>query len=208
VIPPAVKNRIPRETFSPQWREIVKGFQKQVEETTFADSTAATLAAFLRGKEDEISRLVKRAEVLAATLQRQSLPFIVCHGDIHAGNIFIDTTQKLYIVDWDTLILAPKERDLMFVGGGQFGSKRTAQAEETLFYRGYGQTEADAVALAYYRYERIVQDIAAYCEQILLNDERDEDRKEGLRQLTSQFLPDGVITAAWESEKRLKNPTR
>ena len=47
--------------------------------------------------------------------------FIVCHFDIHAGNILIDDDGSLYIVDWDDPILAPKERDLMYIGGGLLG---------------------------------------------------------------------------------------
>src|SRR5690606_31643040 len=112
---------------------------------------------FLRRQHRIVSELVSRAERLASFLQTRSLPFILCHADIHAGNILIDTSGQLYIVDWDTLILAPKERDLMYVGGGLFGGRRSPQEEEALFYQGYGQVAVDPVALAYYRYERIVQ---------------------------------------------------
>ena len=44
--------------------------------------------------------------------------FVLCHSDIHGGNILIADTGELYVVDWDDPILAPKERDLMFIGGG------------------------------------------------------------------------------------------
>jgi spectinomycin phosphotransferase len=195
--PPAITSRLQRETYSPKWREIVKRFQLQIEETTFADPAAAELAAFLKFKQDVVSQLVGRAERLAAILQTQSLPFMLCHADIHAWNILIETNGALYIVDWDTLILAPKERDLMFIGGGLMGHGHTPEEEEALFYQGYGCTQVDPIALAYYRCERIVQDIAAYCEQILLTDAGGADRAEGLRQLKSQFLPNEVVELAF-----------
>ncbi len=203
--PPALIARIQRETYSARWREMVRQFLMLVEATTFSDPVAAELAAFLKVKRDEISELVRRAEALAAVLQTRSQPFILCHADIHAGNILIDTNDHLYIVDWDTLTLAPKERDLMFVGGGQFGSRRSPQKEETLFYQGYGRTQTDGSTLVYYRYERIVQDIAAYCEQLLLTDEGGKDRENGLRQLAAQFLPNGVVDIA-KSEMNLTRP--
>ena len=80
-----------------------------------------------------------------------------CHADIHAGNVFIDTHNKLYIVDWDTLIFAPKERDLMFIGGGIEHWYKEEQSG--LFYKGYGFVEINLPALFYYRYERIIDDI-------------------------------------------------
>lgn len=201
VAPPALRSSLPHETFSPQWREIVKTFQARVEEEIFDDPTAAKLAAFLKTKRDEISKLVGQAERLGLALQSRSLQFVLCHADLHAWNLLIDTSDTLYIVDWDTLTLAPKERDLMFVGAGM-GICDKAQ-QEALFYQGYGQTETDPIALVYYRYERIVQDIAAYCEQILLSDEGGEDREEGLQQLTSQFLPNAVVEMAYKSENSL-----
>ncbi len=109
----------------------------------------------------------------------------------------------LYIVDWDNPILAPKERDLMYAGGGLMGAGHTPQEEETLFYEGYGQTQVDPITLAYYRYERIVQDIAVECEQLLLTNEGGADREQSLRYLVSNFLPEGVIEIAYKSDKTL-----
>lgn len=200
-LPPAL--HIPAETFSPLRRERVRDFQRQVEERTFDEPIAAKLAAFLRSKRDEIGWLVGRAEQLAAIVQTQVLDFVLCHADIHVGNLLIDSNDALFIVDWDTVILAPKERDLMFIGGGLGGGGHTPEAEEALFFQGYGQTEVDPIALTYYRCERIVQDIAAYCEEILVTQDGGDDREAGLRQLTRQFLPCAVVDLARRTARRL-----
>ena len=205
VVPPALIRRIQQETFSPQWREIVKTFLGRVEYDAFDDPVAVELAAFLKARRDEILDLVGRAERLALALQARSPEFVLCHSDIHAGNILIDANDNLYIVDWDNPILAPKERDLMFIGGGQGFAGHTAQEEETLFYEGYGQAQIDPIALAYYRYERIIQDIAIYCQQLFLTNEGGEDREQSLRYLTSNFLPNSTIEIAYKSDKTLRD---
>jgi spectinomycin phosphotransferase len=180
---------------------MVRQFQAMVDERSFDDPVAAKLAAFLRDKREIVDDLIKRAERLASMLQAQDEPFVLCHADIHAGNVLIDAHGRLYVVDWDTLIMAPKERDLMYVGGGQFLDRRSPEEEDRLFYQGYGETAANPVALAYYRYERIVQDIAAYCEALLLTDEGGEDRENSLRQLTRQFGERGVISLAYRADR-------
>jgi spectinomycin phosphotransferase len=204
-VPPALIRRIPQEIYAPQGREIVKTFLERIETDTFADPVAGKLAAFLKANRAEVFDLVGRAERLALALQNRSSEFIVCHSDIHAGNILIDADDALYIVDWDNPILALKERDLMFVGGAQFGDARTPQEEEALFYQGYGQTQLDLIALAYYRYERIVQDIAVYCEQLFLTDKGGEDREQALHYLMSNFLPNGTIPIAYQADKTLSD---
>jgi spectinomycin phosphotransferase len=200
-VPAALLERIQPETYSPRWRELVKLFLERVDKETFDDSIAVEVAAILHLKRLEIINLVGRAERLAQILRSQSPEFIVCHSDLHAGNLLVDSDDNLYIVDWDNPILAPKERDLMFVGGGQFGPQRTPQQEEALFYQGYGQAQIDPAALAYYRYERIVQDIAAYCDQLLITNEGGEDREQSLRYLKSNFLPNNTIEIAYLSDK-------
>ena len=97
-------------------------------------------------------------------------------------------------MDWDTVLFAPKERDLMFFGSGIGGRQQPEQA--AAFYAGYGPGNIDTAALAYYRCERIVQDIAVYCRELLLSAAGGADRAEGLRQLAGQFAPGGVVTIA------------
>jgi len=120
-VPPSLGAQIPRERYSPHWRDRVRTFQSQVEEATFADPVAAELAAFLRARRAEISHLVGRADALGSALRARSPAPVLCHADIHGGNVLIGADGALHIVDWDTLTFAPKERDLMFVGAGIFG---------------------------------------------------------------------------------------
>ncbi len=204
-IPSAITSSIQREKFSPQWRDTVKMFLERIEEETFDEPVAVEMAAFLKIKGDETLELVKRAERFAQMLQEQPPEFILCHADIHAWNLLIDDNDAFYMVDWDTLIFAPKERDLMFVGGGLGGNGHTPREEEALFYQGYGQTQIDPIAMAYYRYERIIEDIAVYCGQIFLSDEGGEDRKQSLEYLKSNFLPNCTIEMACQSDKTLRD---
>lgn len=199
-LPGELMRRVQSETYSPQWRESVKAFQARVEVNAEGDPVAAKLAAFLKARRAEILDIVERAERLALALQARSPEFVLCHSDIHAGNILIAANDDLYIVDWDNPILAPKERDLMFVGNG-IGGVWNREQETTFFYQGYGQTEADPIALAYYRYERIIQDIALFCEKIFLTNEGGKDREQSLRYLTSSFLPNGVVEIARQSDR-------
>jgi spectinomycin phosphotransferase len=90
----------------------------------------------------------------------------------------------------------------MFIGGG-IGWVWNTPREEALFYLGYGPTEIDPVALAYYRFERIVEDIAVYCEQLLLTNEGGQDREQSYRYLQSNFLPNGTIEIAYQSDATL-----
>jgi spectinomycin phosphotransferase len=80
---------------------------------------------------------------------------------------------------------------------------RTPQQEEALFYEGYGPTSIDPDALAYYRYERIVEDIAVYCEQLIYRTTARADREQALHYLMSNFLPNGTIEIAYRADKTL-----
>jgi spectinomycin phosphotransferase len=203
-IPPKITSGVQRETFSSKWREKVKAFLGRIEKGVFKEPVAAKMALFLKSKSNVIHNLVRRAEELACLLQKQPLEYILCHADIHGWNLLIDKKGALYVVDWDTLIFAPKERDLMFIGAGIGESKRTPLEEEKLFYQGYGQTNINHDAICYYRFERIIEDIGVYCEQIFLSDECGEDRAQSFEYLQSNFLPNGTIERACQSDKAKK----
>ena len=196
--PPDLARRIPRETYPPDWRNLVRFFQAQVETTKFEDPVASRLAAFMRARQADIDHLVQRAEELGFALQSRQVEFVLCHADIHAGNLLLGRDESLYIVDWDNPIYAPKEHDLMHIGGS--ATWKDARAQES-FYQGYGPTQIDRMALGYYRYERIVQDIAEFCKQLLLTSEGGEDREQSYGYFTGQFLPGHEVEIAYKTDE-------
>ncbi len=149
----------------------------------------------MKSKRDEITHLIGRTEQLASELQSKPLELVLCHSDIHGGNILISDSGELYIVDWDNPILAPQERDLMFVGG-VIDDIWKSEREEAVFYEGYGKTEINLFALTYYRYERVIEDLAMICEQLLLTDEGGANRERFYEYFASNFLPGQRIEIA------------
>jgi spectinomycin phosphotransferase len=187
--------QIRKATYSPKWREIVRSIYAHVEAELIGDEIALKLQKFMRDHMLAIRQLVDRAEQLAEQIQNP--PFVLCHSDIHAGNVLIGKNE-IYIVDWDEPILAPKERDLMFIGGG-VGNVWNKPHEEKLFYQGYGKTEIDSTILAYYRHERIVEDIAIYSQELLLSTKITKDRPEIYNHFIGMFEPQGVVEIAFKT---------
>lgn len=197
-----LRRHTPLETYTPRWREQVRGYLRQIDRNAYAnaDEPARGLAALLVNKRRVVEHLVDRAEELGTILSHQAQEFCLCHGDIHAGNVLIDPDGKLYVVDWDTLVMAPRERDLMFIGAGISPNWRSQQ-ERDWFYAGYGPAEINQTALAYYRIERIVQDIAAFGEQLFDSAEGGDDRQQALRWMTGQFASGDVIEIALATDQ-------
>ncbi len=200
-LPLTLSQQIRSETYAPHWRDSVKCFLERAAFENFADPLAAQLAASLILKRDELRALIERTEHLAQALRANPPHVVLCHSDLHAGNLLIGHDGAVHIVDWDDAILAPKERDLMYAGGGQFGSDRTPAEEERLFYRGYGSAPIDPLALTYYRYERIIEDIAVECEQIFSNTVGPDDRAQEYEFFLSNFRPNGVLAIAREADR-------
>ncbi len=196
-VPPALRQLLRRETFSGAEREKVTTFLSRLGGAKFSNPAAAQLAGYLQAKGADILELVRRADDLAQRLRGQTLEWAICHADLHAGNLLLDGDNRFYIVDWDEPILAPKERDLMFIGGGQGFVGRTPEEEERFFYLGYGQAQLDLTALAYYRFERIVQDTAVYCDELTAPTSSAAALEQSLNYLKANFQPGGTVARAY-----------
>ena len=129
--------------------------------------------------------------------------YCLCHGDLHAANILI-TENDFYIVDWDTLVIAPKERDLMFIGAGIAG-KWNQKNEEELFYMGYGDYgKVKQLLVNYYRFIRIIEDIVVYYDQFF--DENldqnigDKNQISIIETVDSSFWPGGVVEMTFRGD--------
>ncbi|MBS0649635.1 MAG: aminoglycoside phosphotransferase family protein [Verrucomicrobia bacterium] len=201
-VPASIQNRIRKETYSPKWREAVRSLYPRIEAESSTDEIGLTLQMSMKKNMPAIRQLVDRAEQLGKKLQAESPTFVLCHSDIHAGNVLLDGNNAFYIVDWDDPIMAPKERDLMFIGGG-VGNVWNHPHEEKLFYQGYGKTEVDLTCLAYYRHERIVEDIAIYGQELLLSTSGRNNRQEMYRHFIDMFEPGGVVDIAFKIDTKL-----
>ncbi|HEX7863665.1 MAG TPA: aminoglycoside phosphotransferase family protein [Variovorax sp.] len=199
-LPETLSTTLPKERYDHHWREGVRRYQRRFINGVKGDDIVERFLAFWEEHAEEIDTIVYRSEQLASILLERPPQLVLCHSDLHAGNVLVGNNDRLSIVDWDTLILAPKERDLMFIGGG-VGHVWNQPREEALFYEGYGakKEDIDLVALAYYRYERITKDLLEFCDQMFDATASTEDREEGLRQMKSQFLPDDVVAIAHRS---------
>jgi len=198
-VPAGVQAKIRRESYSPKWRQALRALYPLMESEPSGDEIAFNLLTFMKKHRTAIHRLVDRAEELAQMAQDQSPLFVLCHSDLHGGNILIGENDSISIVDWDDPIMAPKERDLMFIGGGVADVWNKPQ-EEALFYKGYGERDVNGTLLAYYRHERIVEDIALYGQQLLLTTAGGEQRLTWYQQFIAQFEPQGVVEIAFKTD--------
>jgi spectinomycin phosphotransferase len=191
-LPDDLVRRVPTDAFGPRWRDALLRFQTRVEREEFDDPAALGLADLLRAERARIDRLARRHEQLAAALRARSPARVLCHGDVHFRNVLVDDADgALYLVDWDTLAFAPPERDFEFVGG-RWGGEHEAR----LMQRGYGGYEPDQTALAYYRYNRIVEDLAVLGEELLDAGGGGANRGQHLAAATTVFHPGGPLDIA------------
>ncbi len=196
-VPAYILGQLRKETYSDKWRRTVQAIENLTETKSYTDQWALKLSQLIKNEKSTILRLVDTAEELSQKIRKHSPDFVLCHADIHAGNIIITDNGSIFIVDWDDPILAPKERDLMFIGGG-VANVWNQPREEVLFYKGYGKTSINQEIIAYYRHERIVEDIAEYCHCLLLNDAGD-DRDTMYQHFAAMFEPRGVVEIAFQT---------
>lgn len=143
LLPGAPSGRLPRETFVPVARRsrvaagLVDGAYDRRSGRDAADRLVA-LVALVAERREEIRSLLRRAEALGRRLQGGRLPLVLCHGDIHTANVMVERGGGVRIVDRDRPLLAPRERDLMFVIGPTLRGFLPGSAEEAAFFAGTG----------------------------------------------------------------------
>jgi spectinomycin phosphotransferase len=129
-----------------------------------------------------LCRLSETVDDLASRVTQAD--HVICHADVHPGNLIADGDGPLRVVDWDAPILAPRERDLMFVYSRDFGDHPINAHRAELFRRGYGPQEPDQTLLSYYRAERHLDDVVVFLHDILASGASAESRANDLHWLT------------------------
>lgn len=206
-LPAALAQQLTRETFEPPRTALLREVDARLAGAEnggsgFTDDYQRALAALWREQRGLILTIAARAEAYGRQLRARDLPFVLCHADLHTANVLVNDAGQFFIVDWDGALLAPKERDLMFVTGAGAGAiVAYGQRAADLFFSGYGSTPIDPLALAYYRCDWVVQDVAEFGSTLLF--QRDVSaitKTDVLRNLTGIFEPGNTADVAYHSE--------
>jgi spectinomycin phosphotransferase len=69
----------------------------------------------LQSSGDELERRLQEYDELAAGVRESSDSWVVTHGEPHRANIIRDLQGAVHLIDWDTTLIGPRERDLWMV---------------------------------------------------------------------------------------------
>lgn len=149
---------------------------------------------------NRVSTLLDQTDRLGRDLQTGKSSSVVCHGDPHLGNVLIGQDERVWLIDWDDAVLAPRERDLMFILGGVLAFAPVTRQQQSWFFEGYGSTDIDPIRLAYYRCARALEDLAYPAAQIVdVHRFTDRERSDALSIVRGVLSPAGLVNLALAS---------
>lgn len=161
------------------------------------DELVRALAEEWRAAAGVVARLVERADALGRALRDRPVRRVVCHGDPHLGNVLVGDDEGVWLIDWDDAVLAPRERDLLFVIGGVLPFAPVSEQELGWFFDGYGPADVDPARLAYHRCVRALEDLADPAAEVVdLAGRTDRQRADALAIFRSVLSPTGLARLA------------
>src|SRR6266516_1749280 len=185
-----------KETFDPtEYTRWVRAFETQhLHSRRGGSGSSRALRADWRAHQSTIHTAVASLEKLAEGLQARTLPYVISHADLHPANRLRDQHGHVFVIDWDEVMLAPKERDFIFV----------REPDADAFFQGYGQREIDWMALTYYLWERVVQDVIEDAQNVCFRHDWAEETRADAARLFHEYLSEGsTIDAAYKASARL-----
>jgi spectinomycin phosphotransferase len=137
----------------------------------FSESARQTLARHASVVAERLSLFDR----LAADVAQRSGDWVVTHGEPHAGNV-MQTGNGHVLIDWDTVALAPAERDLWMLAGDAAGPVD--------IYTDVTGHELDRVAVDFFRLTWDLADTAAFTRQLRSPHRHNEDTMRAFKALT------------------------
>ncbi len=129
----------------------------------------------LAGHASEVADLLGLFDRLRHAVIGARRPWVVTHGEPHAVNV-MRTAEGHALIDWDTVALAPPERDLWMLVRGA-GDDATADA--TAYVEATGH-RPDALALDFFRLTWDLADLAAFITVLRAPHRDTEDTRKAL----------------------------
>ncbi|MGW7687175.1 phosphotransferase enzyme family protein [Kribbella sp. NPDC054772] len=108
-------------------------------------------------------------------------PWVVTHGQPHSANVVRTADGRMHLIDWDTVQLAPRERDLAAVMGESTDALPAYQAEA-------GPVSPSSAALELFDVWWSLAEIASYVQLFRVPHADSQDSNESWRNLT-MYVP-------------------
>ena len=198
-LPDDLIEQLPHETYLPASFGFLRDLHPRVLAGDVVPQSRDEALAFWRARADTIAQLLERTRTFGAALGARGLPNVLVHSDIHTANVMVDGEGALHYVDWDAPMMAPRERDLKFMIDATFCGPSTP-GYEAAFLEGYGIDRVDPLALAYYRHDWVIEDMAAYGNDVFRRrDIGAITRADSFDRLQRMFDPRGTIDIALRS---------
>jgi spectinomycin phosphotransferase len=158
----------PRRGMELHEREVLEGALGDLQRPWTGGPFAEQARRKLASRASAVTGWLAEFDDLAARLRHRRPQLVVTHGEPHPGNI-IRVGSRLMLVDWDTVALAPPERDLWMLADGAAGPAGPAwpadsatRAGALARYTALTGTAVDAAAISFYRLAWKLADIAAF----------------------------------------------
>ena len=126
----------------------------------------------LAGRASDVNELLALAGRLSADVVGRGSKWMVTHGEPHAANV-MRAGESHVLVDWDTVALAPPERDLWMV--------LDDSQDEAAIYTDATDHEVDQAALDFFRLTWDLKDLATYLDVLRAPHRENEDTAQALQ---------------------------
>lgn len=114
-------------------------------------------------RQDEILDHLRRLKELQTLAKATGKEMVVCHTDLHGGNLMTDAQGNLYILDWENAMIAPPEHDLFFWAGYDY----FWDSFLLIYEREFGPASLDSDVFGFYYYRRNLEDLIDLALRIL-----------------------------------------
>ena len=199
VLPPELAAIVPIEDFRPKATDRARELDERIGRLAAdgLDDDAAAVRRRWLSERGAIRTIVAATDELAARIRGRASPppTVLCHADFHLANVLIDAGGRIHIVDWDEIVFAPRERDLMFVRGSAIPEVISDEAADA-FESAYGPVEIDRELIAWYRLDWTVQDLAGFASEVLFDPDREPSTRPRARRIFEALFGPGDQVAA------------
>jgi len=129
---------------------------------------------------DILLQAVELSKNMADQIKSEKLPFVLCHADIHGWNIM--QSDKLILIDWESIRYAPVEADLYTFWGDWYWGDSNWGSYWDVFLPIYKKLNPiyfyREEVLRFYQLRRHIEDIEEFYKEYLYDDITEEEKNE------------------------------